>query len=50
MKRVALTCKDPGLFFRDCVGCKHYDNCDYFQKKKPKEVEHEKKKSNKQAN
>ncbi len=30
--RFALTCKDPGQFFRDCRGCKHYDRCDYFDK------------------
>lgn len=32
MKRIALTCKHPGKFFHDCVGCDYYDGCDYFQK------------------
>lgn len=32
MERYALTCKDPGQFFRDCLGCKHYEKCDYFNK------------------
>lgn len=34
MKRIALTCKDPGRFFHDCEGCEYYDGCDYFQKVK----------------
>ncbi len=33
MKRIALTCKDPGKWFHDCVDCDHYEKCDYFQKK-----------------
>ncbi len=34
MKKIALTCKDPGQFFRDCKGCKHFEKCDYFNKEK----------------
>ena len=34
MKRIALTCKDPGKWFHDCVDCNHYEKCDYFQKPK----------------
>ena len=42
MKKIALTCKDPGQFFRDCKGCKHYARCDYFDKfKKKDEVKNE---------
>lgn len=33
-KRIALTCKDPGQFFQDCPGCKHYDGCEFFNKVK----------------
>lgn len=32
MKRIALTCKDPGKFFHDCKDCEFYNGCDYFQK------------------
>ncbi len=35
-KRIALTCKDPGQFFRNCRLCKHYEKCDYFNKAKEK--------------
>ena len=35
-KRIALTCKDPGMFFHDCLGCKHYEKCDYWNKVKRK--------------
>ena len=35
-KRIALTCKDPGQFFRDCPACKYYEKCDYFNKSKRK--------------
>lgn len=33
MKKISLTCKDPGKFFHDCKDCEHYDDCDYFDKK-----------------
>lgn len=39
MKRIALTCKDPGQFFRDCLACKHYEKCDYFNKIKESKKE-----------
>jgi len=32
MKRISLTCENPGKFFNDCKGCEFFDNCDYFQK------------------
>lgn len=37
-KRIALTCKDPGQFFRTngCRDCEHYEKCDYFDKAKKK--------------
>ena len=37
-KKIALTCKDPGQFFRTggCRDCEHYEKCDYFNKEKKK--------------
>ena len=35
-KTIMLTCKDPGQFFRNCLACKHYEKCDYFNKAKNK--------------
>ncbi len=49
MKKITLTCKDSGKFFHDCVGCNHYNRCDYFGKNKRRNKD-EKNKSNKQAN
>ena len=37
MKRISLTCENPGNFFHDCKGCEFFDNCDYFQKIERKE-------------
>lgn len=39
MKKIMLTCKDPGQFFRDCPACKHYEKCDYFNKIKKRKKE-----------
>jgi len=40
-KRIALTCKDPGQFFRDCPGCQFFDGCDFFNKSKRKKKDPE---------
>lgn len=50
MKRIALTCKDSGKWFHDCIDCEHYDTCDYFQKNKSREIKDEKKELHKQTN
>ena len=49
MKRITLTCDDPGKWFHDCEDCDYYKKCTFFGKIKSRGGKHAKKKSHKKT-